>query len=59
MAQSKLTVRFNDKLTKRRKYTKLLRGCTNLMYACQQGITTSIVSEIIKKVSKFMVLRYF
>lgn len=32
---------------------RLSRGCSNLMYACQQGLTDNIVKELRKKVNIF------
>lgn len=32
---------------------RLKRGCTSLMYACQQGLTDKIVKEIRSQVTTF------
>ena len=29
---------------------KLTKGCTSLMYACQQGLNSTVVNELRKKV---------
>lgn len=35
---------------------RLSRGCSNLMYACQQGLTDNIVKELRKKVKIFLLI---
>lgn len=39
-------------MDKRRKFQqkKLTHGCTTLMYACQNGLTTKVINEIKNKV---------
>lgn len=35
----------------RQRFKRLTKGCTNLMYACQQGNTQDIVKELRSKVN--------
>lgn len=38
---------------------RLSRGCSNLMYACQQGLTDNIVKELRKKVIIYLIYLFF
>lgn len=45
-----------DEGERRAKETRLTEGCTTLMYACSQGLTSKIVNELRNKVSAFNIL---